>query len=398
MNEITQESPNNGKKPQKKKIFLIALVLTVVVMGSGLTTLLIFKPWVQDSFPVIEDPKNAMGFANQNIRVDVNCSDDIGIQSVILSHSTDQVFWSNITMTGSGTTEWSGYGYIPPHNIDETIYYKIYAIDTSNQVTIEDRNAFYWSVYTGSRKAILVGSANDFYGEAPEGAFNGSADSDFSAGPGNWEGNSINMTITPELGLEYMVFTKIGGVGAGNANFTYDWVGNGYSIFEYAEYNISADIELLVPEAVSSTRIGLRWTNSTGIARTDWSEYAPFITGINQINITGVCNNDTNHEITGLTLVVSVNFTGTVPDGPVAHLDNVKIDKWIAVNNTDPNSQGGSSSTIDCDGFPAQTLQIYWILKNQGYTDENIFMMLDHKNDPIIDVYAVRSLFGYYLE
>ena len=42
----------------------------------------------------------------------------------------------------------------------------------------------------------------------------------------------------------------------------------------------------------------------------------------------------------------------------------------------------------DSDGFPAQALQVYWILKNHGYTDDNIFLMLYHTNDPIIDIYA----------
>ncbi len=393
MSEEINNSQNIIKKnPKRRKILWIGSILIVIISGGGLTALFIMKPWYHDSFPVIEDPLSAIAYANQNIRIDVTCSDDISISSVILSYSTDQVFWSNVTMIGSGTTDWSGYGYIPPHNIEETIYYKIYAIDSAGQVTVEDHNGFYWQVFTGSRKALILNSANDFSGEEPEGIFNGSPDSDFTFETGNWEKNGINMTIIPDLGSGYMVFTKIGGIGGGSANFTFDWIGNGYNIYEYAEYNISADIEVLDPLAVNSTKIGLRWTNSTGIARTDWSDYAPESGGFNQINITSACNNDTNYEITGLTLVVSVNFTGIIPDGPIAHLDNVKIDKWIAVNNTDPTNQGSSPSApyLDCDGFPAQILQIYWILKNQGYTDENILLMIYNKNDADgkIDIYA----------
>ena len=42
----------------------------------------------------------------------------------------------------------------------------------------------------------------------------------------------------------------------------------------------------------------------------------------------------------------------------------------------------------DSDGFPAQALQVYWILKNQGYTDDNILLMLYYKGDldGIIDI------------
>ena len=63
----------------------------------------------------------------------------------------------------------------------------------------------------------------------------------------------------------YMVFTKIGGIGDGIANFTYNWLGHGYDLSDHAEYNISADIEIIEPQAVNSARIGLRWTNSTGV-------------------------------------------------------------------------------------------------------------------------------------
>ncbi|NVM37017.1 MAG: hypothetical protein HWN81_15580, partial [Candidatus Lokiarchaeota archaeon] len=31
---------------------------------------------------------------------------------------------------------------------------------------------------------------------------------------------------------------------------------------------------------------------------------------------------------------------------------------------------------------------VYWILRNHGYSDDNIFLMLYHKNDAVIDIYA----------
>jgi hypothetical protein len=390
MSEEIKKSPNANKKlTKKRKILWIGSIFTALIIIGGITTLFIMKPWFHDNYPIVEDPSNPMAFAGEPTKIDVECSDDIGIDSVILSYSIDQVFWSNITMIGSGNTEWKGFGYIPAHNIETTIYYKIFANDTSNQITLNDRNGFYWSIYTGSRKAILVNSANDFSGEEPDGAFNGSPDSDFTIDTGNWEKNTVNMSILHD-GTGYMDFVALGEP-SGYANFSYDWIANSYSLDEYVEYNISADIELLGPEAANSTRIGLQWTNSSGIARMDWSDYAPEGLGYHNINITGVCNNETNYEITGLKLIVSINLTENVV-GSIVHLDNVKIDKWIAVNTTDPTNQGSSPppTYLDCDGFPAQTLQIYWILKNQGYTDDNILLMLYNKNDAdgIIDIYA----------
>ncbi|MHA1452913.1 MAG: C13 family peptidase, partial [Promethearchaeota archaeon] len=270
--------------------------------------------------------------------------------------------------------------------IEQTIYYQIFANDISNQVTVENRNAFYYSVYTGSRKAILVGSANDFTGEEPEGAFNSSPDSDFSSWTGNWEYQTDEFTVIHWVGTENVGFEKTGGTGYGSANMTYEWIGNGYTLNNSVEYNITADIFVIQMPPSEGARIGLEWRNSSGIVRTDWSEYAQ--AGTSTLNITGVSYNETNFEITGLRLILSVS--GIFGNGAVVDLDNVKIDKWIAVNSSDPTNEENTSTPpyIDSDGFPAQTLQIYWILKHHGYTDDNIFMMLHHKNDPIIDIYA----------
>jgi ABC-type transport system substrate-binding protein len=104
----------------------------------------------------------------------------------------------------------------------------------------------------------------------------------------------------------------------------------------------------------------------------------------------GVCNNETGNEITDLHLVLSLE--GSFPTGPLdrVNYDDLVVDKWIAVNNTNPTDPNPPPSRIDSDGFPAQALHVYWILKSHGYTDAdgNIFLMLYHTGDDVIDIKA----------
>jgi len=86
-------------------------------------------------------------------------------------------------------------------------------------------------------------------------------------------------------------------------------------------------------------------------------------------------------------LKLVLSCTGNFPDAHKVYFDEIKIDKWVFVNNTDPNNPNPPPSKVDSDGFPAQALQAYWILKDKGYTDDNIFFMLYHTNDNEIDIY-----------
>ena len=78
-------------------------------------------------------------------------------------------------------------------------------------------------------------------------------------------------------------------------------------------------------------------------------------------------------------LAVEGNMTGT----DMVLFDDIKVEFWFP-----PPIPHPLPSSIDSDGFPAQALQVYWTLKNHGYTDENIFLMLYHTNDNAIDIKA----------
>ncbi|MFW9950650.1 MAG: C13 family peptidase, partial [Candidatus Thorarchaeota archaeon] len=169
-----------------------------------------------------------------------------------------------------------------------------------------------------------------------------------------------------------------------SGNFSLDYSEH-YDLLEYALYNITVEVFIQsdIPLIGTGTRIGLQWLNSTGTTvRVDWTDGVTNITNTwFSMNLTGVCNNETNNEITDLNLVLSVEASFPEFINNAVYFDNIKIDKWISVNVTNPLEPPPSPGGINSDGFPAQALQVYWILKNHGYTDDNIFFMLYWKND-----------------
>jgi hypothetical protein len=176
--------------------------------------------------------------------------------------------------------------------------------------------------------------------------------------------------------------------------FVYNWT-KFYPLFKYAAYNLSAWVNIttngwtpatIIPTGAGA-RIGLRWLNSSNdVVRTDWSKgIFDTFSGWTFLNSTGIADNSTKYEITQLHLVLAVegNMTGT----DMVLFDDVKVEYWFP-----PPIPSPPPSNIDSDGFPAQALQVYWILKNHGYTDDNIFLMLYHTNDDIIDVNAYDGI------
>jgi hypothetical protein len=245
------------------------------------------------------------------------------------------------------------------------------------------------------RKALIVGSANDFYSSEVEEEFSGGNDATFVNDQGNWTFSGIhcydtyygdNYNMTPG---SIAIFTTDPEAMDGTFTLNYSKF---YGLEEYAFYSLKASIFIQNPGPVfgPGVRIGLQWLNSIGgVVRTDWSDYENLT--LNQwfpMNIGGACNNQSNNEIMELKLLMS--FQGVVdlaPDMGVI-FDDLIIDKWIAVNNTNPTDPNPPPSIVDSDGFPAQALHVYWILREHGYTDDNIFLMLYHKNDNIIDIEA----------
>ncbi|MFX0033182.1 MAG: C13 family peptidase [Candidatus Hodarchaeota archaeon] len=255
--------------------------------------------------------------------------------------------------------------------------------------------------YIGQRKALICASANDFFGSEPDGDFNGGNDSNLNNGPGNWTYNNIDNSYGDyDFGNGSLsILSLIPGPAVGNYLLNFS---EHYSLNNYAFYNMTADVFIQSPHPIGGkgVQIGLIWLDSgRSVVREDWSINVS--TKLNQwftLNITGVCNNETGHEITDLTLALRVNVSNFLPPGDIFYFDNIEIYKWIQVdlnNPTDPPPPPPPPPPgIDSDGFPAQGLQVYWILKNHGYTDDNIFFMLYYKNDAdgIIDI----SLFDAY--
>lgn len=247
----------------------------------------------------------------------------------------------------------------------------------------------------GERKAIILCSANDFYPYEAEEDYGGGNDATFVNDVGNWTFSDTNslgfQTIIQSNVTPGSLFIHPIGSESINGVFTLNY-SQYYGLHEYAMYNITVNIYIqsIGPIQGNGVRIGLEWLNSVNqVVRTDWSQYEN--SSLNQwfpLNIIGVCNNETGNEITSLNFLLSVegSFEFWITDG--VYYDDLMLDKWISVNNTNPADPDPPPGRVDSDGFPAQALQVYWILKSHGYTDDNIFLMLYHTNDPVIDIKA----------
>jgi hypothetical protein len=241
------------------------------------------------------------------------------------------------------------------------------------------------------RKAIIVGSANDFFGSESEGDFNNGDDAQFGIDTGRWISNftngyggsdsSFGHDGTP--GAVHLIALTNGYV---NMEYTYNWTAY-RTLYEYAFYNFSAWVNIPTMVGVPGARIGLRWLNLGNVVRTDWSNgLEATASQWKMLNVSGVCNNETGNKITQLQLILAVE--GVMTGGDEVFFDDLRIDRWVSVNLTHPTDPDPPPTKLNSDGFPAQALHVYWILKNHGYTDDNIFFMLYHTNDNIIDIKA----------
>ena len=249
------------------------------------------------------------------------------------------------------------------------------------------------------RKAIILCSANDFYRKEGEPEFNDGDEGKFSAELSNWTwSNQTNGYGGSDPNYHYGRDGLPGALqliclanGYVHMEFIYNWT-DYYSLYKYAAYNLSAWVNISTYSGVpviinppgAGVRVGLRWMNSSNdIVRTDWSK--GIFDTLGQwffLNVTGICDNSTGiNEITQLQLVLSVK--GIMNSGEQVLFDDVKVDYWFP-----PPIPSPPPKNEDTDGFPAQALQVYWILKDHGYTDDNIFLMLYHTDDDIIDINA----------
>ncbi|MFX0021004.1 MAG: C13 family peptidase [Candidatus Hermodarchaeota archaeon] len=253
---------------------------------------------------------------------------------------------------------------------------------------------------TGNRKAIILSSANDYYRKDGEPEFNEGNEAKFNQESNNWTVSSfVNMfgavdSTSPGYdGLPGVLRVFAAGAGYGNFEFVFNWT-KFYPIYNSTAYYLSVWVNITTISGGSpiigppnGVRVGLRWLNSSnGLVRTDWSNgIFDTITGWTLLNVSGVNNNTIGYEITQLQLVLSVE--GIMAGNEMILFDDVRVEHWFP-----PPIPIPIPSNIDSDGFPAQALQVYWILKDHGYTDDNIFLMLYHTGDDVIDIEALDGI------
>ena len=89
------------------------------------------------------------------------------------------------------------------------------------------------------------------------------------------------------------------------------------------------------------------------------------------ISSPGIADNSTSNEITQLQLVLAVE--GIMLPWDMVLFDDLNVEYWFP-----PPIPSPLPSNVDTDGFPAQALHVYWVLRNNGYTNDNVFLMLYH--------------------
>lgn len=139
----------------------------------------------------------------------------------------------------------------------------------------------------GSKKAIILSSANDFYRKDGQPDFNDGNEANFNGESNNWtQGNGINMFGAASQfdqghdSLGVFWFFAAGG-GYANLEFLFNWT-TYYPLYNFSAYYISVWVNIstnpgtgTLPITIgppNGVRVGLRWLNSSNsTVRTDWS-------------------------------------------------------------------------------------------------------------------------------
>ncbi|MHA1872048.1 MAG: C13 family peptidase [Promethearchaeota archaeon] len=346
-------------------------------------------------------------YANESINLNISvhasnsCHD---IRYVNVSYSVDDGSnWVNISNSNNyseiNSTDRIYYFELPPQPIETKIFYKVYAENNDSEVFKNDNNGTNFSIYTGSRKAIIVCSANDFYSSETEDEFNGSPDATFDVDTGNWTATGIFGTVDVDTAEGHTSLGSLritpNGSGEYDVKVVYHW-DNLQKFYSYAFYNFSAWVQLPNSNEIngSGARITLEWLDfNSSVIRSDSSMNLTLPNASWQkISITGMASDLNSSEIKagGLNLVLEVK--GSAETTSVVRFDDLFMSRWILVNYSDPFNPNPNPPPppggIDSDGFPAQALQAYYVLKDHGYTDDNILLMLYHQNDSVIDIDA----------
>ncbi|MHA1799554.1 MAG: C13 family peptidase [Candidatus Helarchaeota archaeon] len=364
----------------KRTALLIILPLISIIIVS--ITIPVLFITLQDRAPIIQNPTHSDVYAGQSIQINTVVTDDRGVSQVILSYSNNSgSTWIDVTMSHL-LSYWIGL--IPAQDIETSILYRISARDTGGNLAVNDNGTNYYQLYTGTRKAIIVCSANDFYGSDND-PFGDGNNSHFNESEGSWIANDFGGSCTA-------LWSAAGGRGdgqghiyiEGNGNtpqgqWIYDWTDS--TLVENAYYNLTAWMEVQGSFVGLGGRIGLQWLDSTyQVIRTDWSVNLNSDSGGTWIflNATGYLD---SLNIKYLRLVITLNATSPAVGGNSIKIDDVVLERWIAVNVSNPTDPNPPPNRLNSDGFPAQALQVYWILKSKAYSDDNIFFMLYYEND-----------------
>ena len=244
---------------------------------------------------------------------------------------------------------------------------------------------------TGERWALLLGSANDLAknttlekAEVEDEVPNPSFEENIGDMPTNWKfavitpdpipwwGDPLPGWGFPALDGTYCVGIELPPGSDGYWLLTSDsWI----PVTPNTEYTVTAWYTMNDWVAVPTVAyLGINWYDSGGeqIGGTVWSPPFPSVPIWTPMDLTTTSPPNAAYA--------DIKLRGQNPTAEFAMVwfDLVHMWHYGYIDNPSP--------VLDQDAFPAQALQAYWVLRNHGYDDDHIILMLYHMGDNFISI------------
>lgn len=217
--------------------------------------------------------------------------------------------------------------------------------------------------------ALILAGSNDFYGDKDLNVPNPG----FEEGLGPWMPNETYP------GTETEVDVTISHNGQNSLKINATNPNSDVEVFFFPPVPVTAGVEYLIrgwiktSNVIGFATIGVWWLNGSG--------WPPQNFHVSKVYSTPGLNGTHNWTLVSLSAVAPPTATQAtvllrLKGSGVAWFDDISFHGVI------------QDISVDSDGFPAQALQAYWTLINNGYDDNHTILMLYHTGDNFIDIYG----------
>lgn len=359
------------------------VIIKTRVDSYGTGTLRIeIAPIVDNTPPTIENKQPSPGSAvtDNTPTIGANYSDPSGVDLESL-----KIFVDNVNVTDQATVTSTGVTYTPTTGLADGEH--TVEVWVGDNISNKAKENWSFTVETRKKWALLVGSANDLSDkttlekvgiedEVPNTSFE-----DWNiegTKPDCWD----NQTLIPSIYWMSTTDPHTGDWAAlmelypGADGFWYllsDWR---VPVVPNAQYTASAYTKMVWFDENNPpiAYVGILWYDNTGSPIENvWSS------GVSGVPDWTLETLTTMSPSTAASAEIRLRGKNPSPSEMCWVLfDTVKMSHYEYVDNP--------STLENQDAFPAQTLQAYWALKNNGYDDDHIVLMLYHTGDSFISI------------